>query len=148
MLGLSAPGWAQGGDPPPDLAALRAQAESLAAEGRCAAALDAVAELRAAGREDADLLVLAGTCAAQLRRFDAAAEQLRAALRREPGRADAHLRLAIALYHLGDADGARAELSAAAAPGEEPAELLLYRGLLLLDEERGAEAAEALEQAR
>jgi tetratricopeptide (TPR) repeat protein len=133
-----------GGDP------LRAQAFSLAGEGRCAAALDAIAELRAAGRGDGELLALAGTCAAQLRRYDEAAELLRESLRVEPGRADAHLRLAIALYHLGDLAGARSELAAAenAGIGGDHAELLLYRGLLLLEEERGAEAGEALEQAR
>jgi len=133
----------------PSVDPLRAQAEALAAEGRCAAALDAIAELRAAGQADAALLALAGTCATQLRRYDEAAALLREALREEPGRADAHLRLAIALYHLGDLEGARSELAAAAGGlGDEHAEVLLYRGLLLLEEERGAEAAEALEQAR
>lgn len=132
-----------------DLRPLRAQAEALAAEGRCAAALDAVAELRAGGAADADLLVLGGTCASQVRRYDEAAELLRAALALEPARGDAHLRLAIALYHQGDLAGSRAELATAAgALGDDHAEVLLYRGLLLLEEQQDAAAAEALEAAR
>src|SRR5690606_13723705 len=50
--------------PEPD-PVLRAQAETLAAEGRCAAALDALAELGEAARHDADLLALGGACALQ-----------------------------------------------------------------------------------
>jgi len=134
---------AAGGDP------RRAQAASLAAEGRCDAALDTIAELRAEGGADAELLAVAGSCATQLRRYEEAAVLLRESLRLDPGQADAHLRLAIALYHQGDLAGARAELDRAAAGlGDEQAEVLLYRGLLLLEEQRGTEAARALEQAR
>jgi tetratricopeptide (TPR) repeat protein len=135
--------------PEPD-PVLRAQAETLAAEGRCAAALDALAELGDAALHDADLLALGGACALQLRRYEDAAERLRRALALAPAQTDTHLRLGIALYHLGDADGARAQLDAAAAAGlgDRDAQLLLYRGLLLLDAERHAEAALVLEQAR
>jgi tetratricopeptide (TPR) repeat protein len=129
--------------------AARARAAALAAEGRCAAALEATAALRAAGAADAAGLALASACAAQLERYPEAAALAEEALALDPGRADARLRLAIARYHLGDTSGARAALDAAAAGGlGEDAELLLYEGLLLLEAERGAEAALALERAR
>lgn len=140
---------ALGSEPVADQHVLRAQAERLAAEGRCAAALDAISELRATGTVDAGLLVVGGTCASQVRRYDEAAALLREALAREPGLGEAHLRLAIALYHQGDLAGARAELATAAeALGEEHAEVLLYRGLLLLEAQHDAAAAETLEAAR
>jgi tetratricopeptide (TPR) repeat protein len=140
---------ADGAEPFDDLDSRRAQAERLAAEGRCAPALDAIGELRAAGAADADLLVLGGTCASQVRRYDEAVTLLREALAREPARGDAHLRLAIALYHQGDLPGARAELDSAAAQlGDRHAEVLLYRGLLLLEAQQSIPAAEALEAAR
>src|SRR5690606_40810516 len=63
--------------------------------------------------------------------------------------ADARLRLAIALFHGGDLAGAQAELDRAEAVlGAEHAELLLYRGLLLLEAQRSADAAAAFERAR
>jgi tetratricopeptide (TPR) repeat protein len=127
----------------------RAQAERLAAEGRCAGALELTEELRAAGAVDTELLLLEATCAAQLRRDEQAVDTLREVLRREPGHPEARLRLAIALYHLGDFDAARNELDAAERGLAEPhAEALLYRGLLHLEDRRGREAAEALESAR
>jgi tetratricopeptide (TPR) repeat protein len=126
----------------------RALAERLAGEGRCAAALEVAGELRREGSADADLLLLAGTCEVQLRRDAEAVETLREALRLAPDRAAIQLRLAIALYHLGDSTGARAQLdSAEAGLGGEHAEILLYRGLLLLEEDRGLEAARTLERA-
>ena len=127
----------------------RAQAERLAAEGRCAAALELTAELRADGAADTELLLLEAACAAQLRRDEQAVDALREVLRREPAHPEARLRLAIALYHLGDFDAARSELDAAERELAEPhAEALLYRGLLHLEDRRGREAAEALESAR
>jgi tetratricopeptide (TPR) repeat protein len=136
---------ATGADPDADA---RARVGVLAAEGRCVAALEVLAALRAAGGADAELLSIGGSCAVQIGRHEEGAALLREALAREPGRADARLRLAIALYHLGDLAGARAELDAAEAAGSDEAEGLLYRGLLLLEDEREAEAAEVLEQAR
>jgi tetratricopeptide (TPR) repeat protein len=132
-----------------DVAPRRALAERLAAEGRCAAALEVAAELRAEGQADAALLRLAGTCASQLHRDEEAVATLREALRLEPDDAETRLRLAIALYHAGDLAGARAELAEAERGlGPDHAELMLYQGLLLLEEARGVEAAEILERAR
>lgn len=105
-------------------------------------------ELRAAGQADAERLAVAGTCAVQLGRYQEAATLLREALERETERADARLRLAIALYHLDDLAAARQELDAASRAGLETGETLLYRGLLLLEAERDGAAAEALEAAR
>jgi hypothetical protein len=73
------------------------------------------------------------------------------ALRRARAHGEAQLRLAIALYHLGDHAGAREALDAAErALGAGDAEIQLYRGLLLLegDDESAGAAAEALEGAR
>jgi tetratricopeptide (TPR) repeat protein len=124
-------------------------AERLAVEGRCAAALDVLSELRAEASPDAGTLVLAGTCEIQLQRYDAAVATLREAAELAPERPEVHLRLGIALYHAGDLAGARSELARAEAiGGVEQAELLLYQGLLLLEEDRPAEAAETLERAR
>ncbi len=146
MLGTSA-GRAEVGDPRDD--PRRVQAQRLASEGRCSAALELTGELRAEGAIDLDLLLIEATCAAQLRRYEQAVDALREVLRREPAHAEARLRLAIALYHLGDFDAARSELDAAERALAEPhAEALLYRGLLHLEDRRGREAAEALESAR
>ncbi len=127
----------------------RAQADRLASEGRCAAALELTEELRAEGAIDTDLLLLEAACAAQTRRYEQAVDALREVLRREPAHAEARLRLAISLYHLGDFDAAQGELDAAERDLAEPhAEALLYRGLLHLENRRALEAAEALESAR
>jgi tetratricopeptide (TPR) repeat protein len=126
----------------------RAQAERLRVEGRCAAALDVARDLRADGVVDSELLVLEGLCALQQRRYQDAVSVLREALRQEPAHAEARLRLAIALYHLGEHDAARRELETAEHQLSEPnAEALLYRGLLTLEARRPAEAAEVLERA-
>ncbi len=142
LLGTTT-GRAETGDP------RRTQAARLAGEGRCAAALTLAEELRAEGTIDPDLLLVEAHCAAQLRRYQQAVDVLRTVLRREPAHAEARLRLAIALYHLGDFDAAQRELDAAEHElGEPHAEALLYRGLLHLEDRRGREAAEALERAR
>jgi tetratricopeptide (TPR) repeat protein len=133
-----------------DAGADRDEAARLVREGRCAAALELLGPLRAQEPADPDVLLLAGTCEIQLRRYDEAVATLREAARRAPSRAAVHEQLAIALYHAGDRSGAKEELDAAVADGLAPddPQLLLYRGLLLLDEHRSAEAAATLERAR
>ncbi len=127
----------------------RAQAERLRIEGRCGAALQIAAELRASGVADSELLILEGTCATQQRRYEDAVLALREALRQDPDRPEARLRLAIALYHLGEHDAASRELRIAEGLLAGPnAEALLYRGLLHFEDQRHADAARALESAR
>src|SRR5262249_57358273 len=73
----------------------------------------------------------------------------REAERLDPENGQVHLRLAVALYHEGDAKAAGEELDAAAQHlGEDRAELQLYRGLLRLQGGDAAGAAPALERAR
>jgi len=127
----------------------RAQAERLAREGRCAAALDVFEELRAEHPDEGSLLLESARCEIQLHRYERAVETLREAKQRDPENGEIRLRLAIALYHLDDVEGAAGELDAAERRlGENDAELLLYRGLLLLERGDAASASTALERAR
>jgi len=129
--------------------ARRAQAERLEREGRCDAALEVFGELRAEGAGDAALLLEAASCEIQLQLYDRAIATLREAERLDPENGQVHLRLAVALYHQGDAKAAGEELDAAVQRlGEDHAEIQLYRGLLRLQSGDAAGAAAALEHAR
>ncbi len=130
----------------------RAQAQRLVAEGRCAAALDLLAELRRANPSDLQTLLWIAECEVDAKRYAAAAATLREARVLAPNDGEVRLQLAIALYHQEDFANASLELETAAQTlGEERAEIALYRGLILLAQARPEAAAAGaawLERAR
>jgi tetratricopeptide (TPR) repeat protein len=130
----------------------RAQAQRLVAEGRCAAALEVLADLRRADPNDVQTLLWTAECEVNEKRYDAAAETLAAAKALSPNDGEVRLQLAIALYHQEDLASASVELEAAASMlGETRAEIALYRGLILVAQaqpESAAAGAAWLERAR
>jgi tetratricopeptide (TPR) repeat protein len=130
----------------------RAQAQRLVAEGRCAAALEVLADLRRADPADLQTLLWIAGCAVDEKRYDTAADALWEAKALSPDNGEVRLQLAIALYHQEEFESASVELEAAAQRlGEDHAEIALYRGLILLAEsepESAAAGAAWLERAR
>jgi thioredoxin-like negative regulator of GroEL len=126
---------------------LRLRAEQLAAEERCAEALPVARQARGLDAGDARAALLEGQCAIRLKRYGEAIAPLEDARRLDPTLSRATLYLGIAHYHRGDLDSAEAELTAASEQLGDSAELELYRGLVLLERARTAEAAAALEHA-
>ncbi len=121
------------------------RAARAARAGDCAEALDLLAGLTSPG---AELRLVQGRCEIKLRRFPEAVETLRGVLATDPGLPGAQLALAVALFHTGDLDGARAALARSNPPEADAAEAELYRGLLLLADADSGPAAAALERAR
>ena len=126
---------------------LRLRAQRLAAQGHCEDAIPLLRRVREQTPGDARAALLEGTCAIQLSRYTKALAPLKRArqLGAEPGEPD--LYLAIAYYHLGDFARAASALEGAEAAIPERAEVHLYRGLLLLRQEKHREAAAELERA-
>lgn len=119
----------------------------LAAQQRCEEALPLLRRSREQSPGDARLALLEGECLLHEQRYREAAASLAEAERLDPGSGDAALYLAMAHYHAGDLSAARAALERAGQRLPDSAALFLYRGLLLLDESRGAEAAPFFERA-
>lgn len=146
MLGLSLPLIAQAAD---EASVLRARAASLASKGDCEAALPLVDQARAldpAG-EGASAL-MAGRCLISMKRFAEARPVLERAVEYDPSSGDARLALGVAEYHLGERDAARADLERAQTMLPNNPEAELYLGLILLEEDRPAEAIDRLERSR
>lgn len=122
-----------------------ARATSLARAGRCPEALAALAELRAPSAGSAHLR---GQCQLSAKDYPAALASLEEAKRLDPQTPGVELHLAVARFHMGDYPGAREALDAAAPAAASDPQLHLYRGLLLLQEARSAEAARELARAR
>jgi tetratricopeptide (TPR) repeat protein len=124
----------------------RMQAEQLAAAGQCEQALDA---LGPASDDDPKAGLLRGQCLIRLRRYGEAVDTLDAAKQRDPELPGVDLERAVALYHIGDLEGARRALAAARVAGsEDDPRFDLYDGLLHLQQAELEEAAIALERAR
>lgn len=127
---------------------LRIQAEREIAAGRCADALPLLRQARDLAPEDARAAFLEGQCALALGRYREAVEPLEQAKDLDPTLAEADRFSLIALYHLGEFTRAEEALRSAEAALPARADLLFYRGLLLLQRGRNEEAASFLEQAR
>ena len=121
---------------------------TLAREGRCAAAIPLLSGGPGPAVAEADRLALLGRCQLRLGRYVAAAEHLAAAQTHRPADGSLALDLGIAHYGAGDLAEARGALAEAGRLGTPRAELLLYSGLLALDDAEAARAAELLGRAR
>jgi tetratricopeptide (TPR) repeat protein len=122
-----------------------ARATALARAGHCGEALAALSELRAPTAASAHLR---GQCQLGAKDYPAALASLEEAKRLDPKAPGVALHLAVARFHMGDYPGAREALDAAAPAAENDPQYHLYRGLLLLQEARSADAARELARAR
>lgn len=146
ILGLSLPLVARAAD---EASVLRARAASLASKGDCEAALPLIDQARAldpAGEGSSALL--AGRCLISLKRFAEAKPVLERAVSHDPSSGDARLALGVSEYHVGERDAARADLEQAREMLPANPEAELYLGLILLEEERPAEAISRLDRSR
>lgn len=121
------------------------RARGLVADGRCEGALVLIAPL-ISGMPAAQQLQ--GQCYLQQNDAPRALEALEAARQREGDLDGIDLDVAMARFHLGDFEGARAALDTAAPLSGERAEYHLYHGLLLLQESDASGAADSLDRAR
>ena len=126
---------------------LRQRAEQLAVQGRCEEALTRAEEARALDPTDARAALVAGRCQLLLGRYGEAIEPLTTARRLDPSLPQVSTDLAQCHYHLGEFAQARDALEAAERQDPEDGRMHLYRGLLLLEEAKEAEAAAAFDRA-
>jgi tetratricopeptide (TPR) repeat protein len=127
---------------------LRTSAEQLAVQDRCDEAIAKARHARAAATDDdAKAAAIEGRCALRLGRYDEAIKALEDARRLDPQLPGVSIDLAMAHYHRGDAAAADAELTRAEAESPDDARVLLYRGLLLMEDAKDREAAVVLERA-
>ncbi len=122
-----------------------ARATALARAGRCPDALAALAEIQAPSAASAHLR---GQCQLAAKDYPAALASLEEAKRLGASAAGLELQLAVTRFHMGDYPGAREALDAAAPSSQNDPQYHLYRGLVLLEEARSAEAANELARAR
>lgn len=130
-----------------DPEALRMRAQALVREGRCEEALSLLArtgETERSARGER----LRGQCLIELERYAEAVQALERARELDPALAEVDLDLAVARFHQGDLQGARAALADVEPALHDRPEYQLYRGLLLLQDAESREAATALERAR
>lgn len=146
ILGLSLPTIAFAAD---EARVLRARAAQLATRGDCSAALPLLDQAKAldpAGDDEAALM--AGRCLISMEKFAEAKPILERAVAHDPSSGDARLALGVAEYHLGEKDAARADLEQAQKSLPNNPEAELYLGLILLEEERTADAISRLDRSR
>lgn len=122
-----------------------ARATALAREGRCPEALAALAQIATPTAKSANLRA---QCQIEAKDWPAALASLEETKRLDPATPDVELHLAIARFHMGDYAGSREALDAAAPTAQQDPQYHLYRGLVLLQEARSAEAARELGRAR
>jgi tetratricopeptide (TPR) repeat protein len=122
-----------------------ARATALAREGRCPEALSVLAGIATPTAKSANLRA---QCQIEAKDWPAALASLEEAKRLDPATPDVELHLAIARFHMGDYAGSREALDAAAPNAQQNPQYHLYRGLVLLQEARSAEAARELARAR
>ncbi len=108
----------------------RASAIRLAREGRCEAALEALAAVQSTPASDAEVARYQGECSIRLRDFRRAIESLEMARELDPALPDVDLHLAIAYYHAGRLDEAESTLERAGATQGGRPEFMLYSGLV------------------
>ncbi len=121
------------------------RASALAQSGRCAEALDVLAGVES---PSAGLLFLRGRCHLELKQYPAAVTALEASKAADASTPHIDLHLGMALFQLGDFNGAEVALAEAEATSSERAEFHLYRGLLQLQKTETADAAQSLDRAR
>jgi tetratricopeptide (TPR) repeat protein len=138
LIGLAAPAAAA------DAPLVEVRASALARQGRCDEAL----ALLEGAAPSAQVASLRGKCLLELRRYPQAVAAFEEAKRLDPSLEDVDLHLAMARFHQGDLDGARAALDDAEATSSDRAEYHLYRGLLLLQQAQSRDAADSFERAR
>lgn len=143
---------ASGAEPASDrVTVLQLRAETLAADGQCAPALEVLERARELAPGDAKLARVQGLCLIQLGRYGDAVLSLEQAKSLDPSLDGVDLYLGIARYHGEDFEGAASALEAArgrTSGPSEAAQLELYTGLLHLRNAENREAALALESAR
>ena len=122
-----------------------ARATALARAGRCPEALSALAEI---GTPNAKAVDLRAQCQIEAKDWPAALASLEEAKRLDPSTPGVELHLAVARFHMGDYEGAREALDAAAPTAENDPQYHLYRGLVLLQAAKSEEAANELRRAR
>jgi len=127
---------------------IQLRAERLAAAGQCSEMLELAQLAPEAARNSAELMRLEGNCLIELARYDDAIAKLKQAAAASPGLQDVDLLVAIAHYHLEDYAAADASLKKARGNTTTTAQLDLYTGLVLLQNDQPREAALALERAR
>ncbi|MFO0690958.1 MAG: tetratricopeptide repeat protein [Myxococcota bacterium] len=145
-LGLSLPTIAFAAD---EASVLRARAAQLATKGDCAAALPLIDQAKAidpAGDDAAALMT--GRCLLSQQKFAEAKPVLARAVAHDPASGDARLALGVAEYHLGEKDAARTDLEAAQKMLPDNPEAELYLGMILLEEQKPADAISRLERSR
>jgi tetratricopeptide (TPR) repeat protein len=145
-LGLSIPTLAFAAD---EASVLRARAAQLATKGDCSSALPLLEQAKAvdpAGDDAAALM--AGRCLISMKNFAAAKPALERAVAHDPHSGDARLALGVAKYHLGEKAAARADIEQAQKMLPNNPEAELYLGMILLEEERPAEAISRLDRSR
>jgi tetratricopeptide (TPR) repeat protein len=121
------------------------RATALARAGRCPEALAVLAELAAPTAQSAHLRA---QCQLDAKDWPAALASLEEAKRLDPATPGVALHLAVARFHMGDYEGSREALDQVEPFAQENPQYHLYRGLVLLQAARSAEAAHELARAR
>ena len=146
ILGLAFPSLAFAAD---EANVLRARAGQLATKGDCTAALPLLNQAKALDPAGDDATALmAGRCLISQEKFAEAKPVLERAVAHDGNSGDARLALGVAKYHLGEKDAARADLERAQAMLPNSPEAELYLGMILLEEEKPADAINRLERSR
>jgi tetratricopeptide (TPR) repeat protein len=122
-----------------------ARATALARAGRCPEALAVLSEL---ATPTARSVNLRAQCQLDAKDWPAALASLEEAKRLDPAVPGVALHLAVARFHMGDYEGSREALDQAAPSAQDDPQYHLYRGLVLLQAARSAEAARELARAR
>ena len=146
ILGLALPSIAFAAD---EANVLRARAAGLATKGDCPAALPLLDQAKALDPAGDDATALmAGRCLISQEKFAEAKPVLERAVAHDAHSGDALLALGVVKYHLGEKDAARADLERAQAMLPSSPEAELYLGMILLEEEKPADAINRLERSR
>ena len=122
-----------------------ARATALAREGRCPEALTVLSGIATPTARSANLRA---QCQLEAKDWPAALASLEEVKRLDPATPGLELHLAIARFQMGDYAGSREALDLAAPTAQDDPQYHLYRGLVLLQEARSAEAARELARAR
>ncbi|MFK7896240.1 MAG: tetratricopeptide repeat protein [Myxococcota bacterium] len=133
MLALSVPALAEAAEAA-EATEARVLGFSLAAEGRCEAAIETLLPLRTTPPGDAGAERVTGECAIRLQQFDLAVEALEAARALDAEEPDLDLHLAMAYFHRGEWAEAEAALARAEETAANRPQYLLYSGLIAYEQ--------------